>query len=186
MKNIIYTLVLIAFISCGKKKSFTENASSLQNVKKVLISKFGGEAFYTSISLSNSRTSSGDLLSVTQTKDPSSLQMEDWAYLDGKWTQSSEITLELSEGAKAEDFMFQLDESIVKFDLLGKLVEQSKQKIIEEKKIDDVIVESIFINAPNNGDFSTMEYYIIIKPKNGGTGFDFHYKMDGTLLKSDY
>lgn len=186
MKNIIYTLAIVIFVSCGKEKKFTENADTFKELKTVLTDKFGKDAYYTSITLSNSGTSSGDILSVTQTEDPASLKMGEWNYFQGKWTQSSEVTLELSPGSQAKDFMFQLNESIVKFDLLGELLKKSKEKVIQEKKIEDVIVSSIYINAPSNGDFKEMEYYLTIKPKNGGTSFDFWYMLDGTLRKFDY
>lgn len=52
--------------------------------------------------------------------------------------------------------MFQLNK-IVNFDTLIKVVEESKKKVIEEKNIKDVKVELISINAPNNGDFNSME-----------------------------
>ncbi|SNR16265.1 hypothetical protein [Tenacibaculum jejuense] len=186
MKKIIYTLALIVLISCGKEKRFTENADSIKELQTLLADEFGKDAYYTSISIINSSTSSGDIINTTQTSDPASLKMGEWNHFQGKWTQSSEVTLELSEGAKAKDFMFKLDDSVINFKLLGDLVEKSKEKVKEEKKIDEVIVSSIYMNAPNNGDFEKMEYFITIKPKNGGTSFDFWYKLDGTLRKFDY
>ncbi len=186
MRKIIYTLVVLAFVSCSKEQKFAENADSIKQLETVLADKFGKDAYYTSITLSNSGTSSGDILSVTQTEDPSSLKMGEWNFFQGKWTQSSEVTLELSQGAQAKDFMFQLDGNTVKLDVLGKLLEESKEKVTSEKKIEEVEVTSVFMNAPNNGDFSAMEYFITIKPKNGGTSFDFRYNLDGTLIKFDY
>lgn len=181
MKKIIYTLILVVCFSCGKKQNFAKDASSIQLFKKELTDKFGEDAYYTSISLTH--TLSGDILGVTQTENPSSLKMGEWSYLMGKWTQNSDITLELSQGSKAKDFMFKLDGSTVKFDLLGKLVEQSKEKVIKEKKVKEVVVKSIFINAPDHGDFNKMEYYITVAPKEGGTSFDFWYTINGTLRK---
>lgn len=183
MKKLIYVLFTVILISCGKGKSTFEDRASLEDLKKELISKFGENAFYTSLSITNS--DHGGIVTVSQTNDPSSLKMSDWHYFQDKWEQKSEITLEISGGAKAEDFMFQLNK-IVNFDTLIKVVEASKKKVIEEKKIKDVKVELISINAPNNGDFNSMEYYITIKPKQGGTQFSFWYNMDGSLRKFDY
>ncbi|WP_299628278.1 hypothetical protein [uncultured Tenacibaculum sp.] len=186
MKNIAYILALVVFVSCGKEKRFIESSETLMELKNVLADKFGKDAYYTSISISNSRTSSGDIISVTQTENPASLKMGEWTYLQGNWAQNSEVTIELSGGSPAKDFMFQINDELIKLDLLGELIEKSKKKVKEEKKLEEVIVESIYMNAPSNGDFSTMEYYITIKPKNGGTSFDFWYKLDGTLRKFDY
>ena len=111
--------------------------------------------------------------------------MTEWNYANGSWDQISDVTLELSSSAKAEDFMFQLNK-VIDFDIMGKIVEDSKKKVIEEKGVADVRVKNIYIKAPNNGDFNSMKYFITISPKNGGTNFNFWYKMDGTLDKFDY
>ena len=60
------------------------------------------------------------------------------------WKQNSEIILEVPEGAKASDFMFQLDEKI-NLKKLGELVETSKQKLTAEKSIDNPHLEMAFI-----------------------------------------
>lgn len=185
MKNIIFALIALTFVGCGnKKKTFAENASSIADVKEALIDKFGKDAYFTNIFVSDAE--SGSLLTATTTSDPSSLKMESWSCFQGNWKQDSEITLELSgDDVKAEDFMFQLDNDVVDFALLGKLVEQSKEKLTKEKNI-ETVTRKIFINAPDDGDFEDMTYYIINEPKSGGTSFSFHYKMDGTLEDFSY
>ncbi len=183
MKKIILGLATLAFIACGKTTKLGENASSINSAKEKLDDKFGKDAHYTSITITD--TEHGSILAATVTENPSSLKMGDWAYFQNSWKQNSEITLELSEGSKAEDFMFQIKDGIVDFDLLGKLVEQSKEKVAKEKSI-DVVTELISINAPNNGDFEKMRYFITTIPENGGTTFKFWYKMDGSLENFDY
>ncbi len=148
-----------------------------------MISKFGAQAYYTKLSISNADY--GSVVGVCQTNDPSSLKMAEWNYNDGSWKQISEVTLEISGGAKAEDFMFRLDK-VIDFDVLSAAVKEAKQSIIKEKKIEEIRVKNIIINAPKNGDLNSMRYFISISPKAGGTDFQFWYKMDGTLDKFDY
>jgi len=183
MKKIIYILILTAFCACGKSGATIESADALNQLKKELISKFGSDAHYTSLNILNS--GGGSILNVSQTNDPSSLKMTEWSQVYGSWTQNSDITLEISGKAKAENFMFQLDK-IVDFNVLGKSLEAAKKKVMEEKGIKEVAVKNILINAPNDGNFKSMKYFITLEPKTGGTSFDFFYNMDGTLDKFDY
>ncbi|WP_136467480.1 hypothetical protein [Flagellimonas onchidii] len=183
MKKIIYIPLLLLLLSCNKGKRSYEDKVSIEELKTELISKFGKDAYYTKLSITNKDY--GSFVSVSQTDEPSSLKMTDWNYSKGSWKQTSDVTLELFQGAKAVDFMFQLDK-IVDFDLIGKVVEESKKKIIEEKGISEVRVENIIIKAPNDGNFNNMKYYITISPKSGGTDFEFWYKIDGTLDHFDY
>ncbi len=181
MKKFIYILIISLFVACGKKSHFTENSESISSLKKELIRQFGKDAYYTELSVTN--TDNGSMITANISENPSSLQMEGWSFFNGEWNQTAEIILELSANSKAEDYMYKLNKEIVNFDLLGKLVEKSKKKIIDEKKIKEVKIKSIFINAPNDGDFKNMEYYLTVEPKSGGTSFNFWYKMDGSLRK---
>lgn len=171
----------VVLFSC--KNTDYQDASTITELKNELQSKFGKEAYYTQISVTNSKT--GSVVVVSQTSDPASLKMSDWTKLQGFWKETAEIALEVSEGVNPADFMFKLGEK-VDLDLVGKLVDQSKEKVISEKKIKDVFVKHININAPNDGDFSRMFYYISIEPKGGGTTFTFYYDLQGNLTRFDY
>lgn len=183
MKKILIVLTVVLFTACGNKIKFGENSDSISKAKETLVDKFGADAYYTNIIIND--TEQGSILNVTVTEKPSSLKMEEWNYFQGSWKQKSDITLELAKGTKAEDFMFKLDKSIVNFELLGKLVEESKEKVAKEKNM-EVVTELITINAPDNGDLENMSYFISTKPESGGTKFTFRYKMDGKLDKFDY
>ena len=184
MKNLFLAfIVCISIVGCGGETDFGENSGTIKKVKDLLVDKFGEGAFYTSIRIN--QTDHGSIVSATVTEDPSSLKMEEWNHFQGKWDQTSEVTLEISGGAKAEDFMYVLNKDLISFDLLGKLVDQSKEKLNKEKNI-DAVTDLIMINAPKDGDFSTMKYYINLKPRSGGTTFTFSYNMDGTLDDFDY
>jgi hypothetical protein len=180
-KYLVVAASLVLF-SCGNgKKDFAENAASISALEAELKSEFGDDAYYTSISIVG--TDYGSILSVTETSDPSSLKMADWTYGNGAWTQSSEITLELS-GGKAEDYMFKIGDKI-NFETLGKIVDDAKSILKKEKEI-DAKVSTILINAPDNGDFSSMEYFLNLEPATGGTTFRFEYTLEGELIKYDY
>ncbi len=185
IKTLATTIVAaMMFTACNQTdKDGYQTAESFVKLKKELINEFGKDAYYTDFAVVNN--DNGVVVSVTQTKNPSSLKMEEWTSLNGDWTQNSEVTLEVSGDAKAEDFMFQLDK-IMNLELLGKLVEQSKQKVITEKKIQEVKVETVSMNAPDDGNFNNAKYFITVKPKQGGTTFNFWYNLDGTLDKFDY
>lgn len=178
----IIAFLAVAFISCGKKKAY-DNADALGKLKTELVDKFGKDAHYTNFNVINDEN--GTVVSVTVTKDPSSLKMEQWTSVNGSWKQNSEVTLEISGSAKAEEFMFKLDK-IMDIDLLAKCVEEAKKKVVAEKKIAEVSVNTIGMNAPSDGNFNTTKYFITIKPKQGGTSFNFWYNLDGTLDKFDY
>lgn len=182
--SVITGIVAITFTACNQtEKGGYQTAESFGNLKKELTDKFGKDAYYTDFNVTNN--DNGIVVSVTETKNPSSLKMEQWTSLNGGWTQNSEVTLEISGGAKAEDFMFQLDK-IMNIELLGKLIEQSKQKVITEKKIKEITVKTVMMNAPKDGNFNTTKYFITLEPKQGGTTFNFWYNLDGTLDKFDY
>lgn len=185
MKNtisIFLTVTALGLLSCGNGKTdFTDNAASMIALGEEIKGEFG-DSYYTSFSVNN--TSSGPIVGVSTTKDPSSMQMGDWQYFDGSWSQISEITLEVPSGAKAEDYMFKFGEQ-VKFETIGKIIEDAKATLKKEKEV-DAKVEDLIVNAPNNGDFDTMEYLLTLEPISGGTSFNFSYTLNGELIKYDY
>lgn len=186
MKNrisFIFAALVLGLTSCGGSgvSDFAENAESILALEKNLKAEFGDDAYYTSINIMSSDL--GSVVNLTNTKDPSSLNMEEWNYLSGTWTQISDVTLELS-GGSAEEFMFKIGD-LVKFDVLGKIVEDAKEILKNEKDI-DAKVSTILINAPSDGDFDSMIYFLDLEPTSGGTSFDFQYTLSGELIKYDY
>lgn len=81
--------------------------------------------------------------------------------------------------------MFQLN-SKINLGTLGSLIEKSKAKLTEEKKIENPALNMAFIKFPKNGDNAKAEYVVLLNPENGGTTFSFYYKLDETLIKMDY
>ncbi len=189
MKNLKQVLVLVTFstliLACGggtAKQPAT--ADGFTDIEKEIKSEFGDDAYYTELTIIYNETI-GNSISTTVTDEPESMKMEQWTYSMGNWKQTSEITLEVPDGTKAADFMFQLDEKI-NLNKLGELVENSSQQLTEEKDIENPKLEMAFIQFPKSGDIDKTEYYVKLKPENGGTSFTFSYRLDGSLIEMDY
>ena len=175
-------ITVFALTSCGGGTE-ASNAEGFGNIQKELKSKFGDDAYYTDLTISHIE-SIGNVVSVTATEDPESLKMGEWNLTNGDWEQTSEVTLEVPEGSKAADFMFQLNDKI-NLTQLGGLVEKSIEALTKEKSIDPVL-SMAFIMFPENGDISGAKYAVKLEPKTGGTSFTYYYELDGTFIEMDY
>lgn len=186
----IYTSALLLFsmiilTSCGGNSSNQEaTAAGFSEIENQIKEKFGKDAYYTDLSVLFIE-GIGNSISVTVTESPESLKMGQWDLSQNTWTQRSEVTLEVPENSQAKDFMFQLDDEI-NLTKLGGLIEQSIQKLKEEKDISNPKLSIASINFPDNGDLFKANYSINLKPENGGTTFSFYYKLNGELEKMDY
>lgn len=159
-------------------------AGGFADIEQELKSEFGDGAYYTELVIIYNE-SIGNSISTTVTDKPESLKMGQWTYSMGNWNQTSEITLEIPDGTKAANFMFQLNDKI-SLEKLGALVEQSKEQLETEKDIENPRLQMAFINYPKNGDSNNAKYIVKLEPENGGTSFTFSYQMDGTFIEMDY
>lgn len=159
-------------------------ADGFAGIEKDLKSEFGDDAYYTDLTIMYNE-SIGNSIATTVTDDPESLKMGQWTYSMGNWKQTSEVTLEIPEGTKAADFMFQLGEKI-SLEKLGELAEKSKAQLKAEKDIDNPRLEMAFVKYPKNGDIKNAQYMVKLQPENGGTSFTFQYQLDGSLVKMDH
>jgi hypothetical protein len=189
MKTLKFTVVALLIIltlnSCGSGTSNqSHDAEGFSAIENEIKNKFGADAYYTDILISHDDRI-GNIVSLTVTEAPESLKMGQWNLAQNSWTQTSEVTLEISEGSKASDFMFQLNDQI-NLRKVGELIEKSSKQLIEEKNIENPSLYNALIKFPSNGDISKMEYTISMKPENGGTTFRFNYKLEGELVKMDY
>lgn len=183
--QLVILMIAITLVSCGGDATKQPaNADGFAGIEKELKSKFGDDAHFTELTIIYNE-SIGNSISTTVTDDPESLKMGQWTYSMGSWNQTSEVTLEIPEGTKAADFMFQLGEKI-RLEQLGELVEKSIEQLKAEKDIDNPQFEMAFIKYPNNGDINEAQYIVKLQPKNGGTSFTFSYQMDGSLIEMDY
>ena len=189
MKKVISTILLLFstlfLISCGGGSANQEaTAEGFSNIEKDIKDEFGNDAYFTDLSILYNETI-GNSISTTVTDDPETLKMGEWVQSQGNWKQTSEVMIEIPEGSKATDFMFQLNEKI-NLKKLGELVEKSKAQLTKEKNIEDPKLHIAYISFPKNGDVSKAEYAVNLEPKNGGTTFRFSYTLDGELIKMDY
>ena len=100
-----FAITLITLGSCGSGSSNQPaNAEGFKAIEADIKSEFGNEAYFTALSIMYDETI-GNMVNITTTKDPSSLKMEEWNFSQGSWTQSSEVTIEIPEGTKAEDLV---------------------------------------------------------------------------------
>jgi len=188
MKTLKLTLLLVVvtftFAACGGSSNEPASADGFGAIEKDIKSKFSDNAYFTKLTISYDK-SVGNLIGVTVTEAPESLKMEEWNSMKGTWTKTSDVTLEVSEGSKAADFMFQLDDKI-NLTTLGGLVEKSIEQLKAEKSIEKPVLEMAFVSYPDNGDISKAKYVVMLEPENGGTSFTFFYKLSGEFIEMDY
>jgi hypothetical protein len=184
-------LVVVAILSatilfsCGngvEKQPATEDGFAV--IEAELKNKFGDDAYYTDLTIMYDE-SIGNSIATTVTDDPESLKMGQWTYSLGQWRQTSDVSLEIPEGTKAADFMYQLNEKI-NLKKLGELVEKSKEQLTSDKKIENPSMEQAYVYFPKDGNMEDAEYSVRLEPEHGGTSFRFNYKLDGSLIKMDY
>lgn len=171
-------------MSCGSSSKQAANAEEFGSIEEELKSKLGEDAYYTGLSV-NYNESIGNMIGVTVTEEPESLKMGQWNLAQNVWTQNSEISLEFSEGSKAADCMFQLNDKI-NLSKLGELTEKSIIQLKEEKDLEPPTLNIAFVKFPDDGDMSEAGYVVMLKPKNGGTRFTFYSTLEGELTKMDY
>jgi len=170
--------------SCSGAKNAEANAEGFGQIEKEMKSKFGDNAYYTQINISYDKRM-GNMISTTVTDAPESLGMGEWTNLQGVWNQTSEVTIELPEGTKATDFMFQLGDKI-SLTKMGELVEESMKSLTKEKGIENPVLDGAYIKYPDNGDISKAQYSIMLEPENGGTTFSYYYNLDGSFDRMNY
>jgi len=185
--SLFFAIVIIMKLmsSCSDSTSNQPaNAEGFAAIETELKDKFGTDAFYTDLTIAQN-TSVGNIIGVTVTEDPESLKMGQWNLMQDAWKQNSDITLEVPEGTKAADYMFQLTDKI-NLSKLGELAEKSSTQLTAEKNIDNPALKMAFVKFPNNGDMQKAEYNVMLEPENGGTTFTFRYRLNGDLIDMDY
>jgi len=181
----IALLAVIMVMSCGKGASKqTANAKGFTAIETEIKSKFGDNAYYTELTISYNK-SIGNSISVIATESPESLKMGEWYLTLDTWKQNSEITLEVPQGSKASEFMFQLDDNI-NLTQLGELVEKSSDLIKAESSSENPTLYMAYIKLPKNGDLSKTEYIVLLNSEDGENTYTFIYKLNDQLIQMDY
>lgn len=182
---VIVCITTLLFMACSDNLSQQPTtAKGFSAIEQELKSKFGEDAYYTNLSVIHNETI-GNTISVTVAQDPESMKMEEWNVVQNNWKQSSDIVIEVPQGTKATDYMYQLGDNI-NLTKLGGLVETSTQKLKDMKNLKNPKLSIASIKFPKNGDVSKAEYLVTLEPEHGGTAFSFFYTLDGNLIKMDY
>ena len=180
LKFLTLLLIVTSIFSCEKgingSPTTAEEYSILEDEIK---SNFGDDVYYTEIVVS-----CYDFIKVIVTDNPASLEMAEWIYVDGSWTQRAEITYEIPEDANATDFMFQIG-SEINLKKLGELFEKSIAFLLMDKGIENPVLERSSFQFPKNGDINNAQYSIILKPENGVESYTFLYKLNGDLIREN-
>ncbi|MEE3999196.1 hypothetical protein V1T75_02510 [Tenacibaculum sp. FZY0031] len=185
VKFIVIIAVFTLLVSCGNSTSKqVANKEGFAAIEKEVKSEFGNNAYYTDVTITYNK-SIGNIIGVTVTSAPESLKMGQWNHMQDNWKQNSEISLEVPQGSKAADFMFQLNNKI-NLSKLGELVEKSSTQLTAEKSIENPVLNMAYIKFPKNGDVTKTEYVVMLNPENGGTTFTFRYKLNGDFIEMDY
>ena len=185
-KQVVITCITsLLFMACSDNlNQQPTTAKGFSSIEQQLKSKFGEDAYYTNLSVIHNGTI-GNTIHVTVAQDPESMKMEEWDMVQNNWQLSSDIVIEVPEGTKAADYMFQLG-SIISLTKLGGLVETSTQKLKKSKNLKNPKLSIASVKFPKNGDISKAEYLVTLQPEHGGTAFSFYYTLDGNLIKMDY
>lgn len=182
---LLVIFITITLTSCGdSSNNQPATAEGFKVIENELKDKFGNDAYYTDLKVLYIK-GIGNTVSTTVTDAPESLKMGEWDLSQNNWTQRSEVTIEIPQGTKASDYMFQLNDDINLYKL-GGLVETSISKLTTDKNIENPILSIAFIKFPKNGDLSEARYVVRLEPKNGGTSFTFYYTLNGKLIEMDY
>lgn len=185
---LLLVITAITITSCeyfgGGGRAY-ETEDGMRKMLGELNDEFGKGAGYTDISFSYHKDM-GTAISATGTKDLTSSKLIEKLKLKGVWEDKSEITMEISGGAKSKDFMFTMAE--VDLMKIPAIVKQSIDKVSKEKQIKEVVVNSVSISMPDELKNSTEKptYHIIAEPKNGGTNFTLLYDEKGNFQKMIY
>jgi len=177
----VFAMCLGLLMSCGGSKSTEATEKGFVKLEQMLKDQFGEKAYYTELSITPIEAL-GNVITLTVTEDPESLKMTQWNNAQGSWNKVADVALSIDGGAKAADFMFQLDESI-NLKTLGALIEKSQAQLKKEHNLDHTKVDIAYINFPKNGDKENVQYVMKLKPEHGGTSFDFFYDLKGQLIK---
>jgi len=159
----LVTILLLVLISCGSDNiKQPPTADCFAAIESELKDKFGNNAYFTDLMISYNH-SVGNIIGVTVTDVPESLKLGQWNLMQNAWKQNSDITLEIPDGTKAADFMFQLDDNI-NLCKLGELTEKSRNRLSSEKDIENPALKMAFVKFPKNGDISNAEYHVMLEP----------------------
>lgn len=163
-----------------------DNADDLASLVGELKDKFGENAGYTSINMSY-HDGIGTSTVATGTGDINSNKLMERMKQKGIWQDKAEVTLEIDGDAKPKDFMFTLAQ-VQDLKKIPDLVKASIEKVEKEKKMTDLVANTVSISMPSriNDPEDGLKITVYVEPKNGGTDFTLTYNQKGELLSMLY
>jgi hypothetical protein len=188
MNNLFLVVIafIMSFVRCNsiKGKAF-ETSEGVTEVVSKLKEAFGQKASYTEITISYFK-GIGSTITATGTNDPSSSKLVSKLYSKGKWEETSDVTLEVSGGAKPSDFMFTLEE-VEQLKKVPEMVKLSVEKIKKEKNF-DVVAEHVSVKYPSRiiSPDDKLRFDVNLKPENGGTSFIMTFDNKGDFQRMTY
>jgi len=190
MKSLLtfLTIILMAagVISCGHTDCFS-NKARFDKVRRQIVSKFGDGAYFTLIGIT--MAPDGNKIFVQSTKDPGSLQMEQWVKTGGEWNKAADISLSDEEDEvdlnPPDNYMFRIGKD-VDWDKVWDVVQKSKQALLDEGHSGkNVIIKTVVISVPFGLEKSELLISVSVGPGSGGTDTTFNYDRDGNLKTRD-
>jgi hypothetical protein len=183
----VCTISMILTFSCkdskfGPKFETKEGMQKFINDLNNKLASKGGYNSFTAMYIE----SIGNVYTATLSKDINSNKWEEYDVTNNLWKKKSDITIE-SELSPSEFLLTTKDFDLIK---LIPLIEQSKDKVIKEKGIKEVVTTlvSVSINEKRKykNKFDDMMILIEIAPKSGGTNFSCFYDINGKLTDFSY
>ena len=190
MKRVkIYTAILAILVlaSCGGglgSGPVFESADGMFSLIEQLEDNYGKKPAFNSI-LVVYNEQIGNSVIVQGNGDINSNLLTEKHFINGMWQDKAEITMEIEDGVMS-DFLFTLDE--VDLNKVPGLVKDAKEKVKNEKKIDDVKATSVNITMPRrvSDKMKDLNYTVSVEPKNGGTSFSVSYDLSGNYINIVY
>jgi len=188
MKNVyrfIYFLAIGSIMACGgnnKSGAIYESGKQFSGLIDDLNKKFTEKAAYSTIMLSYDKIMGNSIL-VKVARDIDSTDVEEWFFMNGSWDKKSDIPLKI-ENQKSSDLLFTINGD---FDLskLVDMVDVSKEKVIEEKKVKEVECKSVNLLMKNKGTTANkMDGLIIqitIETIDGSGTYDLGFDSKGNF-----
>lgn len=182
LKVMVFMITILMACERGTSKQ-PATAEGFGVIEQEIKNEFGDDAYFTDLKIVYAKEV-GNVISITVTEAPESLKMGEWILSQNTWKQTTEVTLEVPEGYKAADFMFQLNDKI-NLTKLGELVEKSIKQLTSEKNLKNLTLSIAFIKFPKNGNLIETQYSVKFEQEKGGASFRFFYTLDGELIKMD-
>lgn len=178
---LLFVSTSILFFSC--RPPFMQNEQGFESLSKELISKFGEDAFYTVINMSQAGDETmGYTIFADVSKDAEELKQERWVFDGVSWMNSGFVNMQ-TDVSNPQFYKFQLNKE-VQLSLLGKLIVETNLQFTEDGFGDHPILKLAQVNTNNTVTDEARKYLYTIKLAQKGNREEHSYTYDrnGNLL----